>query len=104
MKLRFIERDGKKILQQLMPFVDDEKNFGNMWKDIPTESEHNTVEFLLAGYLSTCEPMKDKHPSECLPMARAAIRFFGDRVEESCHSSGEIRRFHEVLFKDKEAV
>ena len=38
----------------------------------PTEP---SLEYELAGYLSTFQPMAELHPEECLPLAKAALAF-----------------------------
>ena len=42
--LRFIERDGKMVLQELVEIEDGAYNFGKVWQDVPTHKELKRLE------------------------------------------------------------
>lgn len=93
--LRYIERDGKSVLQektQAWTSVGMEIVF----VDVPTHREPKkvTVEDELTGIMSGV--LMGAWTSHTF--ASAAIEFFKKRINDRCLSSGEVGRINNVLF------
>lgn len=80
--LRFIERDGKMVLQELVEIEDGAYNFGKVWQDVPTHKElkkAGVIEELAESlYIHTYHKHLSYDTSRIV--AKAAIEFMKQRM------------------------